>query len=278
MKRASIIIFFSILFFACNKEDSPLEPTIKDKICKVSTAQGDFNNGYIVGSAKVFYDQNNFLTKIESTQDTMFRSFSVVYANDKVILKTKYQGDWTYFLDDKKRVIKASIYTRQNPNGNMNFEFVYNNEGYLSKAVVNDSYTGQQVYNLTYINGNLDKIVGFSSYNTQIDIVFKYDLDKKASLLNSRINPISKIQLPEVLAGFFGKTSINRLLETNETRTNLTYNFGGRDVEAFEYISDKDGNITEVKVNTVNSSFSLGVKEYINSRETLKYKFGYICD
>ncbi|SES17460.1 hypothetical protein [Pedobacter rhizosphaerae] len=279
MQRTSIFFLLSILFLACNKEEAPIDPENKQKTCKVTTAESNFNNGYILGSAKVFYDQNNNIAKVESNQDTSFMSFSVVYASDKIVLKTKYQGDWTYVLDDKKRVVKASLYTRLVPSGTQNFEFTYNSSGSLSRAVVNDSYSGPIAYTFNYLDGNLSNVTGVNSYyNTEISISYKYDLTKKATELNSHLDPLFEIGLHQVLPGFFGKTSENRLMEVNKLSTNMTYKFGDRELKTYEYASNADGNITDVNINTIRSGFSAGVAEYINSRSKQNYTFGYQCD
>ncbi|MCZ4242851.1 hypothetical protein [Pedobacter punctiformis] len=280
MKHAFYYLFFAVvLFSSCNKEKLPVDET-SEKKCRIVSADMVFNPekktdaAYYTGSAIVNYDEKSNIKSIISTQDSAFRSFSVLFTATQLTLKTKYNGDWIYKLDGQGRVIYVEFY-----NGAIKANLAYNADGYLSSLIKTDSYSGSQMsYTFNYADGNLIKATGVNSLNGNTETLEYTYTNDIAIDLTSNANPLYYLEINEVIPGFFGKTSKNQLSSVKQTSMSKNYGSGYSFSYSFLHTRDSEGKITSMKIGTIYAEINPGVPNYIRGSWNSVYNFKYQCD
>ncbi|MBT2562318.1 hypothetical protein J7E50_01685 [Pedobacter sp. ISL-68] len=269
------LLFVAILLVSCNKE-TPIEnldkPQIKNKCRVISvTAFNDLDKKGV--TATISYDDLQNLTGIASTQDSSFTSFSVVYATNLITLKTKYYGDWTYVLDDKKRIIRANTFR-----GYYKYQFTYNSAGFLDEVILDEDSNIQTKYTLFYKDGNISKITGVTPYYNSNSITeFTYD-NNPATTLPGGTDPIKYMQIREVLPGFFGNVSKNQVVKVNEVTNNTLTKEIYTNVYSFVYLRDSEQKIINFTENILQKYHNINYPEYIAYQQNGYYTLKYACD
>lgn len=276
-------IFYSlfvtaILFSSCNKEEIPQTET-GEKKCRISSIDMVYNpersdkSGYFKGSAIVNYDEKYNIKSVVSVQDSAYKSFSVIYTPTQLTLKTKYNGDWIYKLNNQGMINYIDLY-----DGGTKADIVYNTEGYISKLTRTDSYAeGSMVYSFIYTDGNLTKVTGVStSGNRNETIEYTYTKDLAINL-TSNANPLYYLEIREVIPGFFGKVSKNQLSTVKQTSINRPYGNGYVLLYNYQYTKDAD-NIILMKINNIYQEVNPGLPNYVRFSVNSVYNFGYKCD
>ncbi|TCD10864.1 hypothetical protein EZ449_08270 [Pedobacter frigidisoli] len=266
-KSLFYVIPFFLIIFSCGKQplEAPDENPIPKLSCRINYVDMSYNGGD-VQSCTIGYDTDKNISRVVSTQDSAFISFSVLKSLNQIVLKTKYSGDWTYQLDDKQKVIIAHEF--------YDYTFTYNADGNLSTARVVEDPTHITSYVFFYDNGNLSRIIGENSgYNTAITIDFTYDLGKTASTSVRLADPISYIGLYEVLPGFFGKVSKNKLLTVIKKERNKTYGFGSSERYYLGYSANENNQLSKIIVDRVYGDLSVNNVETLSPKDNLTYNF-----
>lgn len=274
MKNALFLcLLYAVFFSGCTKEapgDEPKKDETGNISCRINFADLSVNGGK-AESCTVNYDEAKNLSAINSTQDSFFRSFTVVKAENQILLKTKYYGNWTYNLDEKKRIVSAHTY--------YDYTFLYNSEGYLSRAVVVESPTHTSTYQFIYSNGNLTKITGENSgYENEVTISYNYDLNQEAVVLVDNSDPLSYIDLGVVISGYFGKSSKNQLLAVKRVSRSKRYGFGSFEINNFTYTKDTNNQINSMGMDRIYGSISVNNEESLGFKDNLVYHFKYSCN
>ncbi|QIL39151.1 hypothetical protein G7074_07560 [Pedobacter sp. HDW13] len=281
MKSQFFSLFFAIILFtACNKDSVPEKDADNAKKCRIISADMVFNPdkkinaAYYAGSAVVNYDEKYNVKGIVSTQDSAFRSFSVITTPGQLTLRTKYNGDWIYKLDGQGRAIYVEFY-----NGSIRANLSYNAEGYISSLTKIDTYSNSQtVYIFNYNNENLVKIASVSSLGGHTETLeYTYNNDIAVDL-TSNANPLYYLDIVEVIPGFFGKTSKNQLSGVKQTSLQTNYGSGYSVSYSFLYTKDSDGKIISMKLINTHSEINPGVPNYVRVVWDAVYNFKYKCD
>lgn len=280
MTIKNLILLFPLLFlFACSKSDLTTDPnpTIKEK-CRLLSADLFDGQNKIYGSATFTYNNDGYITASTSTQDSAFTTYSGTYTNNKIVLKTKYYGDYVYTLDAQRRAIS---FENNSPYYHILETYTYNSDGYLDKTTYTDFY-GTTTYQLSYNNGNLVSAKGStvpganSSYYEYVDITFGYSEDKAVELFEP-LNPLKALGVTKPLAGFFGKPSKNLLIKTSSlSYINPSYKYGSENTFSFE--KDVNNKITRINVRQLLTDNTIDVTPTVRSDRSNYYLIKYSCN
>ncbi|TKC58143.1 DUF4595 domain-containing protein [Pedobacter hiemivivus] len=278
--RNSILLFLLLFLFACSKNDLTTDPnpTTKDT-CRLLSADLFDGQNKIHGSATFTYNNDGYITASTSTQDSAFTTYSATYTNNKIVLKTKYYGDYVYILDDQRRAI--SFEENNLPYSHVLETYTYNSDGYLDRLTRTESY-GITTYQLSYTNGNLVSAKGStvpepnSSYRDYVDVTFAYSEDKAVELLEP-LNPLKALYVTKPLAGFFGKPSKNLLIKTSSfSYINPSYKFGSENTFSFE--KDANNKITRINVRQLLTDNTIDATPYVRLDRSDYYLIRYSCN
>jgi len=272
-----LLLLFVLLSASCGKSDVTTDPEkspepnpITTPVCKILSAELYFQNK-LFGSASLTYNTNGSISKIASTSDTAFTSFNVVYSNEKVVLKTKYYGDYTFTLDAQQRVIRT-----ETNGGYFECNITYNAEGYIS-GVVSRSGTSTANHTFSYQNGNLKSIISKLDNGGTTTTNFIYNTDIAIEpLLN--IDPLRFADIYHPLVGLFGKRSKNMLVSADV----ISY-FGNPEIYSrrntgYTYEKDTEGKIAKITVNEVETDNSPNRTPYIKSTNNYFFIIKYNCN
>ncbi|WP_316825657.1 hypothetical protein [Pedobacter miscanthi] len=258
------LLCLGTLLFSCNKSISEDDVKSDDKSCKIVSIQRKVVGYDGMNSAAISYNEDNTIKSIISTSDSSFKSFTVIYAVNKVTLKTRYYGDYTYNLDSKKRVVSATFGEYGNK-----FEYLYNTDGFISEIVEVDRSSGfRTTFNLFYAKGNLIKVTFKEIYGDETTIDFVYDEGQGAAVLLEYTDPLYYIGTYSgehyVIPGVFGETSKNLLTSAISTRRSPN-GYIGREAYSLSYKKDGEKRISSIELTA----------PYLSEKST--YNFIYDC-
>lgn len=238
------LLFAAVLFSACNKEGFSDNTAEKCKIVTVKRTSGKY-----VDNASITYDSKGDVASLVSSQDSAFRSFVVKKEPNKIVLVTKYDGNYVYDLDGNNRVIKATI-----GDWGGKFEFTYSADGYISSMVQRFSnWPVPTNFNFYYSDGNLVKVTfseSIGGYTTNTEIVYTYLKTEIAALLIEETDPLSFVGsygYQPLLLGFYGKANKNLMESAKVTRASSTGYVEGNHT-SYVYKKDAQGNINSVDI------------------------------
>lgn len=273
MSKIKLMLAFAVslfMFNSCAKDEAPEAPK-----CKVISLEGNFEDR-IIGVATFQYDSQNRISRINSTHDSIIRSFTVVYTTNQVTLKTKYHGDFIYDLDSLGRTIKANTYR-----GNLLFSFRYNADGYVDQVTESHLPQYETTYSLSYTNGNLIRIIAITpAWQTKSTYALEY-ADEQREFDYTLAEPLTYTGIQDVIPGLFGKMSKGRLLKVTQdseyaTQPGLIYK---RIVNSYSYVDDAAGNATNVTHQYSDYDNLMNNGEYYhNFTNTTQYKLAYSCN